>query len=198
MKDMIGKRFGRLTVIEFAGMNYRRSATWRCLCDCGNEKIVDGNPLRMGTVRSCGCLNDEKRHISRPRTHGMSNTRIHRIWRAMKARCHNTNDELYGGRGISVCNEWNRFEPFYKWAKENGYADNLSIDRIDPNGNYCPENCRWADASTQAKNKRPKSTLTINGETHSLKEWASITGIKYPTLWKRMKKGVTGADIIRR
>jgi hypothetical protein len=197
MKDMIGKRFGRLTVIEFAGMNYRRSATWRCLCDCGNEKTVDGNCLRMGWTRSCGCLNDEMRHVKKPKTHGMTNTRIHRIWKAMKARCHNKNDKLYGGRGIAVCSDWNNFEPFYKWAIENGYADNLSIDRIDPNGNYCPENCRWADASTQAKNKRLTCVATINGETRPLKEWASITGIRYDTLWKRMKKGVMGTDLIK-
>lgn len=199
IKDMTGKRFGRLTVKEFAGMNYRHSATWLCVCDCGNLKTVDGNSLRMGGVRSCGCL-DKEAHITRPnrRTHGMNGTRINRIWRAMKARCANRNDKLYGGRGISVCAEWSDFEPFYEWAIANGYTDDLTIDRIDPDGDYCPSNCRWITIKEQQSNRRTNNNITINGETHTITQWASISGLHYSTLWKRMKKGISGEDLIKK
>ena len=186
IKDMTGRRFGRLTAKEFAGMNYRHSATWLCVCDCGNTKIVDGSDLRKGAVRSCGCL-DKEAHITRPnhRVHGMNGTRINRIWRAMKARCANKNDKNYGGRGIIVCDEWNKFDAFYKWAIENGYNECLSIDRINPDGNYSPDNCRWSTSSEQSNNKRNNKRLTINGETHNITEWAKIAGISYQTIWKR-------------
>lgn len=162
MIDLTGQKFGRLTAVECVGSNERHSKVWLCVCSCGNTKIVDGNSLRMGRTRSCGCLDREK-HITSPNrvTHGMCGTRIHRIWKAMKNRCYNTKtrdyQKWYGSNGVKVCDEWkNDFSAFYKWAMENGYSDNLSIDRIDPYGDYEPSNCRWADAKTQAQNKRKK------------------------------------------
>lgn len=162
MKDITGQIFGRLTAIECIGSNNRNSCLWLCKCSCGNTKIVDGNSLRMGRTRSCGCLDREK-HITHPnrKTHGKHDTRLYRIWKAMKSRCFNPNTESfkkwYGSNGIIVCDEWkNNFMAFYDWAMSNGYKDDLSIDRIDPLGNYEPCNCRWADAKTQANNKRNK------------------------------------------
>lgn len=165
--DMTGKKYGRLTAIECVGTNYRHSRIWLCSCDCGNTTIVDGSLLRKGNTKSCGCLNREN-HITHPNrtTHGMCGTRIYRIWKAMKNRCYNENTrdykKWYGVNGIKVCDEWkNDFSSFYSWAINNGYNDNLTIDRIDPNGNYEPNNCRWADLKTQAQNKKRKK-----GDTH--------------------------------
>lgn len=162
MKDITGQIFGRLTAIECVGSNNWNRCLWLCKCSCGNTKIVDGSSLRMGRTRSCGCLDREK-HITHPNrtTHGQCGTRIYRIWKAMKNRCLNPNTpdykRWYGSNGITVCEEWkNDFSSFYEWSMANGYRDDLSIDRIDPSGNYEPSNCRWADAKTQANNKRKK------------------------------------------
>lgn len=161
-KDMMGETFGRLTVVKCMGVNRRHSYVWLCSCSCGNTTIVDGNCLRRGNTKSCGCLNHEN-HILRPnrRVHGQSGTRLYRIWKRMKSRCYNKNTEdykkWYGSKGVKVCDEWkNDFQAFYDWAMANGYSEELTIDRIDPYGNYEPDNCRWADAKTQQSNKREK------------------------------------------
>ena len=124
-------------------------------------------------------------------THNKSNERVYRIWKSMKKRCENPNYKWYanyGGRGIRVCDEWQKFEPFYEWATSNGYAENLTIDRIDVNGNYEPNNCRWVDMTTQSNNKRTNRNITFNNETHTMKEWSEILGIKYSTLESRLNK----------
>lgn len=162
MNDITGKTFGRLTAIKTVGKNYRNSYLWLCQCSCGNTAIVDGNCLRKGNTKSCGCLNDERRRSGdNRRTHGQCGTRLYRIWKRMKSRCMNKNTvdykKWYGSKGVSVCEEWaNDFQTFYDWSMANGYADDLTIDRIDPYGNYEPSNCRWADAKTQSMNKRKK------------------------------------------
>ena len=134
-------------------------------------------------------------------THGMCGTRIYRIWKKMKSRCHNSNDpdyqKWYGSRGIQVCNEWrNNFQAFYDWAMSHGYSDELSIDRIDVDGNYCPENCRWIDMKTQARNKSDNRLITCNGETHCLSEWAEILGIRSSILRTRVYRGWDDQRII--
>jgi hypothetical protein len=160
MKRLEGKRFGRLTVLSFHGKNKYNRSMWLCQCDCGNKKVISSNSLQQGLTRSCGCLDLEK-HITNPNrtTHGFSGSRIYRIWKAMKNRCNNPNSndyqKWYGSKGIRVCPEWNdNFWKFYNWSICHGYKDNLTIDRINPDGNYEPSNCRWTTAKVQANNKR--------------------------------------------
>ena len=150
--DLVGKRFGRLTVLEYAG-----NERWKCVCDCGGTALVRTNNLTLGNARSCGCYQkDVASRVSRK--HGDSSTPLYKVWCSMRQRCCNPNSKAYrdyGGRGISVCDEWAGFEPFKEWAMSAGYRQGLTIDRIDNDGNYCPENCRWVGMSVQNANKRP-------------------------------------------
>ena len=204
---MIGQKFNRLTVVCRAD-NYitpsgAKERRWLCECDCGNTTVVTTAHLKSGHTKSCGCFAMEMRIQNGLREkHGLTRTRIHGIWTQMKTRCYNPNDEHfpnYGGRGITVCAEWlNDVKAFHEWAMANGYADYLTIDRIDTNGNYCPENCRWASKKEQTRNRRNTRFLTFNDETKTLKEWSEITGIKYQTLFCRYKAGKSPEEILRR
>jgi hypothetical protein len=150
---MLGKRFGKLTVIA-EGPRLNRKYTWICQCDCGTvTRPIYGYDLRNGKVKACGCLRGYNRT-----THGLCHTRLHSIWTGMKSRCCRPTAgsyDTYGGRGVTVCEEWKTdFKAFYDWAVANGYQDGLTLDRIDPDGNYEPQNCRWATWKEQAANKR--------------------------------------------
>lgn len=200
---MIGKRFGRLTVIaEGEKSATSRSARWICRCDCGNiTKPITGEVLRKGKATSCGCYKRELT-IERSTRHGLCGTRIHRIWSGMKSRCYNPNApkySRYGARGIRVCDEWlNSLEAFCEWAMTHGYADNLTIDRIDNDGNYCPENCRWTTNEDQCNNRGHHILLEINGETKTIAQWAKSTEIAYRTIHARHHRGWTGENLIRK
>lgn len=191
--DQSGKRFGRLVVVKRAA-NSGRTTRWECRCDCGNVVIVRQPDLHSGRTQSCGCIHREQL-ADRNRTHNLSYTRLCSIWRAMKGRCYNTNSQAYpnyGGRGITVCDEWkNDLEAFYAWAIANGYDEHLSIDRIDVNGNYEPSNCRWADKNTQANNTRNNRVLECDGKQQTIAQWSKETGIKAHTIRRRLELGWT-------
>lgn len=159
--DLIGQKFGRLTVITSNGSIPPGKRTWLCKCDCGKETVVATSELRSGKTKSCGCLQKEKAALIGKKyhtIHGMDGTRIYQCWKDMKRRCYNPKTKSfknYGGRGILVCNDWlHNFQAFHEWAMANGYRDNLTIDRIDVNGNYEPSNCQWIPLSEQPKNRR--------------------------------------------
>lgn len=186
--NMSGKRFGSVVVIKRVENEQgtgTKQAKWLCVCDCGNEFIVSGADIRRGHTKSCGCYRNT--HLV---THGESKTRLYRIWRRIKGTCASIAYTYYGARGISVCDEWaHSFEAFRDWALANGYRDDLTIDRIDSNGNYCPENCRWATMQEQANNTRRNIIIEHKGEKHTLAEWSVILCMNYMTLYNRIIRG---------
>ena len=195
--DLIGQRYGRLLVVAKAEDHICRGSgehkrRWECVCDCGNTVYCTTGDLRCGDVKSCGCLMRETRK-EKATTHGYHGTKIHNIWCAMRRRCRNVNNKdyrWYGGKGIGVCDEWESdFMSFYEWAMENGYKDGLTIDRIDPNGDYCPDNCRWVTITEQQNNRTSNRQYTYNNETHNISEWATKAGIPYSTLYMRLRNG---------
>ena len=191
-EDLTGQRFNRLTAIGFAGRDRENKALWRCRCDCGNETVVDGWNLKSGHVKSCGCFNTELL-VNRSLTHGHTGESIYNVWKAMKARCSNPNNHAYknyGERGVSVCDEWcNNFKAFYDWAIINGYKPGLAIDRINNDGSYCPENCRWATNLEQSNNRRSCRKIEYDGVTHTIAEWSRILGVNYEKLRSSIDRG---------
>ena len=173
----------RLTVLRRANVKLSGRIAWECLCECGRKFITIGKDIKSGHTLSCGCYCRDKN--SSIRTHGDSNTRLYHIYNGMKARCYNSNDKRYidyGFRGIFVCDEWrNSYKTFKAWAIQSGYSDNLTIDRIDVNGDYEPTNCRWANSIEQANNTRRNHLLEYGGETKTMAEWAKIKNMPYST-----------------
>ena len=179
VNDLTGKRFGMLTVLGIDDRGTRKTY-WMCQCDCGNVKSVRSDSLQNGAIKSCGCLKKKQdaMNLTSNHSHKMSGTRLFGEWQGMKGRCFNKNNARfarYGGRGITVCDEWrDDFSAFARWAVENGYDDKLTLDRIDNDKSYSPENCRWADARTQSRNRSTNVSVTIGNSTRTLTEWCEI------------------------
>lgn len=199
--DLIGNKFGRWTVIKLhsviqrytkKGIKDGKDYYYLCQCDCGNQAIVYRRNLLEGKSKSCGCLSKEKR-IKTNTKYKLSHTRIDNIYYGMKSRCYNSKNPAYknyGAREIKVCDEWLKDKTkFFEWAFANGYKEDLSIDRIDVNGNYEPDNCRWATRKEQNNNTRNNCYIKINNEIHTLSEWSEILNIKSSKLrYKLFKK----------
>lgn len=194
MHDITNNRYNHWTVLRFDkrdGERYR----WICRCDCGTIRSVEASSLKSGATKCCGCI---KHPAKGNLKHGGRNERLYGVWNGMKNRCYDADDRAfkwYGGRGIKVCDEWvNDYGAFRQWALENGYDDSLNkyectIDRINDNGDYSPDNCRFTNMVVQNNNRRSNVVITFNGESHTLKEWSYITGLNYSMLKKRYKYG---------
>lgn len=204
-----GQKFNRLTIIKLDHIKEYISPKRKlkqsqefyiCKCDCGNECIVMKQSLLNNRTKSCGCFRRES--FSKIITkHNMIKTRLYGILKSMKRRCYNKNFKFfkyYGGRDIVICDEWlnkdNGFISFYNWAMDNGYEEDLTIDRINNNGNYEPSNCRWTTQKEQSRNKRNNHLITYNGETHCISEWAEIKNINYKLLSNRINKSKWSAE----
>lgn len=191
--DYIGKKYGRLTIVEYVGRIKNYQIVMRCKCDCGTmSKDVILSNLKSGITTSCGCVHKERVKDALTK-HGYAKSRLYNVWALMKDRCYNERNKYYkdyGGRGIKVCEEWRcSFESFQEWAHNNGYKEGLSIDRVDVNGCYEPDNCRWATAKEQARNKRNNIMLKIGGRVAPLSEWAEILNLPYHTIHMRLRNG---------
>lgn len=191
MVDLTGQKFGRLAVLERTGSKYGK-VQWKCRCDCGNEVVVSGSNLKCGNTKSCGCYNKERKSEVHKK-HGMRKSRLYSIWVNMRDRCYREKSikyHSYGAKGIAVCNEWlgaDGFENFAKWAVPNGYADNLTLDRIDGTKGYSPDNCRWVTYKKQANNTKANIMIEHNGETHTMHEWSDILGLNYQRFHRALR-----------
>ncbi|XIW73885.1 hypothetical protein AB2F28_23195 (plasmid) [Escherichia coli] len=186
--DITGKRFGKLVALKYSGISNKQGRLWDCICDCGNTCLVSYGKLNHGATISCGCVYNAHRRSVKP--HGMSKTPIYRIWLGMRERCEKPTHHAYkwyGGRGIKVCERWQIFENFYADMGER--PEGMSLDRKDVNGDYEPENCRWATFEEQANNTRSNLILEHKGEKLTLSPWAKRAGIQTSTLHYRIKKG---------
>jgi hypothetical protein len=187
--SLIGKKYNRLTVIS-GSHTLKNRKHWVCECECGNKKIVSGNNLKSGQVKSCGCLRNENLKLKLLK-HGMSESQVYNIYCKMLSRCNNLKDKAYpsyGGRGIKVCERWLNFENFYLDMGERP-APEYSIDRIDNNKGYSPDNCRYATPTQQARNTRRNRIINIDGVKKPLCEWLEIMGLSLSAFQKRLIRG---------
>jgi len=199
IRDLKGKKFGYLTVIRKDGTTKDGNVIWLCKCCCGKETKVASSNLVRNFITSCGCKRS-KTISEKNKTHGKSRSRIYLLWSRIKVRCDKvtcSQYKNYGGRGITYDRSWEKFEPFYQWAINNGYQDNLTIERINVDGNYCPENCKWITFKEQARNKRNTYRVKYKNKEYCVSELAEIVGIKVDTLKKRLNKGISVEDAIK-
>lgn len=186
--DITGNKYNMLTVLGRVENDKNGQSRWECICECGNKTIVKGANLKNGAVKSCGCL------VHRPalnKKHGESNTPLYRMWTSMIYRCDNPKYiayKYYGARGIRVCDEWHDYETFKKWVNETKTDDSYTIERIDVNGDYGPDNCKWIPMSEQANNRRSNIVIDYNGEEHTLMQWCKKLNLNYKNVHNRMYK----------
>lgn len=197
--DLTNKRFGKLTVLKIDENKSRGELYWLCLCDCGNLKSIQGRKLRSGWTKSCGCLQKEwaKENFS---THKMSETSLYKVWENMKTRCFNPKSNRfyrYGGRGITICDEWLDFKSFSEWALLNGYKDGLSLERKNIDKDYEPGNCCWIPIEKQAQNKSNTVWITYQDKKMCMAEFSKIANVSINVIRNRLKKGMTGDQIAR-
>ena len=189
--DLVGQYFTNWFVESRAPNGKYGTVMYNCLCKCGNKGVVSSQALRLGKSKSCGCLQGELISKSR-KTHGMTDSRLYDIWCSMKSRCNTpsvSNYKNYGARGIHVCEKWlHNFEAFRDWAIAAGYSDDLSLDRIDVNGNYEPDNCQFIPIKDQARNKRNTHYVEYNGEQLSLPEACEKAGLDYDVVKQRINR----------
>lgn len=190
--NLVGHKFGKLTVIAHAGTNARRCAMWACACACGGTLVTAGINLRRGATNSCGCLMSESK-----KRHGKTNTPTWNSWRAMFKRCEQVTHphyRSYGGSGISVCDEWRTFEAFFADMGER--PEGKTIDRINPSLGYFKENCRWASAVEQIANRKNAVLLSIGNLAKTARQWSIDTGTPEPTIAWRFKKGWSAEEAV--
>lgn len=196
-KDIAGQKFGRLSVLEFAGFGKRRLAWWTCKCDCGTVLNVQGNNLRTGNTSSCGCARIEEVK-GRLTKHGLADTPEYLTWRSMKDRCENstgTNKHRYVGRGITYCDRWKRFENFFADMGKKP-SPHHTLDRINNDGNYEPGNCRWATRTEQNNNRSTNRVIVVNGKSGTVAELSREYGVKSRIVYKRLWLGWTPEDAL--
>lgn len=200
--DMTGMRFGNAVVISREGVSSDRHYLWKCVCDCGKEFLARGSDLKRGRIISCGCVRERNLSFGINRRHGMKKTRLYSIWRNAKTRCNNSHSPQYrnyGARGISFYEPWrDNFDIFASWAFDNGYSDNLELDRIDNEKGYSPDNCRWVTRTVNASNKRTNHLINFHGITHTIAEWSRITGVPAATIRSRLNKGLSIEEALSR
>lgn len=188
--DLKNQKINMLTVVKRLPSEKRRTY-WLCKCECGNYKKILSQHLIQKKIYSCGCT---RKPVNRKTKYGNYNKRIYSIWNCMKSRCYREKDieyQNYGGRGIKICDEWkNNFILFHNWALDNGYDENLTIDRIDVNGNYEPNNCRWITKRENNLNRRGIILVDFGGKKICLKDYCKITNICYDTALRKHKKGI--------
>lgn len=203
MIDLTGQKYGRLRVLRFDHFKYQgkhKTAFWFCQCDCGNTALVPSASLRKGATRSCGCL---RREISAERAYKGGRSKLYSVWTMMIKRCNDATNEFYpnyGGRGISVCDEWScgydGYMAFRKWAESNGYRDGLTIDRINNDLGYCPDNCRWVTRKFQSNNKRNNRRIRIKNEVKTLAQWCEKYDAPYDRTRIRINNGWDALDAL--
>lgn len=185
ISNLIGQRFGSLTVIKKSDKMAKSGSMWDCICDCGKQKTIARSSLVSGHTKSCGCSRYGKQN-------GMSKERLYNIWRKMHVRCENPRHDhfdRYGGRGIKVCKEWDSFLVFREWAVNNGYAENLTIDRINGDGDYEPENCRWITQKEQMQNICTNRIILFDGERYTVPQFAEMLKVPQYTVRNQLRSG---------